>query len=222
MPVPVRVAVLDDQPLYREGVIYSLTQSTDFVVVGQGSSAEEAVTIARDILPDVMLLDLKMPGGGIEAARAIATECPAVKIVMLTVSEEEEHVTSALQAGARGYVLKGVGGAELAQTLHSIVAGEAYITPALAARLLTSARREQEQPASVSVNPHEAGLNRREEQILELLSTGMTNREIAERLDLSEKTVKRYMTNILQKLQARNRVEAALACANLRKPERMN
>lgn len=221
MPAPVRVAVLDDQPLYREGVIYSLSQNNGFVVVGQGASAEEAVTIARDTLPDVMLLDLKMPGGGIEAARAITNECPAVKVVMLTVSEEEEHVTSALQAGASGYVLKGVGGAELAQTLHSIVAGEAYITPALAARLLTSVRREQEQPVGSAI-PREAGLNRREEQILELLSTAMTNREIAERLDLSEKTVKRYMTNILQKLQARNRVEAALACANLRKPERMN
>jgi two-component system nitrate/nitrite response regulator NarL len=148
-----------------------------------------------------------MPGGSIEAARQISVSCPVVKIVMLTVSEHDDDVLSALQVGARGYILKGIGGDELISIVRSVKRGESYVSPDLAARLLVEAR---------SGNSHGAapdpidGLTAREEQILKLVSRGLSNKEIGRDLDLQEKTVKHYMTNILQKLQVRNRVEAAL------------
>jgi DNA-binding NarL/FixJ family response regulator len=149
-----------------------------------------------------------MEGGGINAARSIASACPIVKIIMLTVSEDEDDVLAALKVGARGYILKGVSGPELVQIVRAIYTGQAYVTPALAASLLgewhpsTNADQPPSDPLS-ELTPRERG-------ILELVSTGKSNKEVAQALFLSEKTIKHYMTNILQKLQVRNRVEAAL------------
>ena len=148
-----------------------------------------------------------LPGSGIEAARQIAFSCPVVKIVMLTVSEHDDNVTAALQAGARGYILKGVGGEELVGIVKAVDRGESYVSPDLAARLLIDMQSggKGDAPADpVST------LTMREEQILRLVSRGLSNKEVGRDLDLQEKTVKHYMTNILQKLQVRNRVEAAL------------
>lgn len=203
----IRVAVVDDHPLFREGVATILAQNTTFDIVAQGSSAEHAVRIAQDLLPDILLLDVTMPGGGIEAMRRIAQQCPYVKIVMLTASEDEQHVSAALEAGARGYVLKGVGAQELMQTLQAVYKGESYVTPQLAARLLLIMKKASIPDASEAQLPE---LTPREEQILDLVSGGRTNKEIARDLGISEKTVKHYMTNIMHKLQVRNRVEAAL------------
>ena len=118
MTDPLHVAIVDDHPLFREGVAHILGAQPDIVVIGQGESAEDAVRIAGENLPDVILLDVSMPGGGLQAVRQIARDFPVVKIVMLTVSEEEEDVTAALRAGARGYVLKGVAGRELVRILR--------------------------------------------------------------------------------------------------------
>ena len=204
-----RVAIVDDHPLFREGVAGVLVDEPDIDIVGQGSSAAEAIHLATDLLPDIILLDITMPGGGVQAARQIAASCPFTKIVMLTASEDEEDVTAALKAGARAYILKGVPARELVHIIRSVWAGEVYVTPALAVSLLS----EMTKPA-VAEPPRPTGtfanLTERERQILERVAAGLSNKEIGAQLYLSEKTIKHYMTNILQKLQVHNRVEAAL------------
>ena len=208
MAAQVRVGVFDDHPLLREGVIHTLKNQPGIDVVGDGASADEAVRFAKESCPDVLLLDVSMPGGGIEAARAVRSSSPAVMTVMLTVSEREDDVSEAMAAGVRGYVLKGVGGTELARIVKSVAAGETYVSPALAARTLVSMQQRWAQ--AKSAKDHDADLTKREEQILDQASLGHTNKEIAQHLQLSEKTIKHYMTNVLQKLQARNRVEAII------------
>jgi RNA polymerase sigma factor (sigma-70 family) len=169
---------------------------------------EEAVQLARDLLPDIILLDIDMPGGGLEAARIVAEECPVTRIGMLTSSEEDDHLIRALKIGARAYILKGVAARELIRILHAVWAGESYVPPMLAASLLLEMREAHAQQKQ-AVSPLDE-LTPREREILESLASGLSNKEIGEKLFLSEKTVKHYMTNILQKLQVRNRVEAAL------------
>ncbi|MBI1383840.1 MAG: response regulator [Rhizobiales bacterium] len=203
----IRVAVVDDHPLMREGIIHILKADAAFDVVGEGANAQEALRIAQEQLPDIMLIDVSMPGGGIRAAEAIAETCPIVKVVMLTVSEDERDVSASLKAGARGYILKGVSGPEFQRSVRAIHNGENYVSPDLAARLLTALKAQPEASREPTTPPL---LTVREEQILSLLADGLSNKEIAARLELSEKTIKHYMTNIFQKLQVRNRVEAAL------------
>jgi two-component system, NarL family, nitrate/nitrite response regulator NarL len=200
-----RVAIIDDHPLFWEGVVHTLRSARVLDVVGEGGTAEDAVRIARQELPDIILLDVSMPGGGIEAARSIARVCPIVKTIMLTVSESEQDVAQALEAGVKGYVLKGTSGSELLKTMYAISRGESYVTPGLAARLLTQVKRQE--PAQGAALPE---LTEREGQILAQVARGLTNKEIARALSLSEKTVKHHMTNVMQKLQVRNRVEAAM------------
>lgn len=202
------VLLVDDHPLFREGVAGVLQAEPDIEVVGQGSSANEAIQLATELLPDITILDITMPGGGVQAARQIATACPITKIIMLTASEEEEDVSAALKAGARAYVLKGVPARELVRVVRAVWAGEVYVTPALAVSMLS----EMAKPASEARHPTGvfSDLTERERQILEGVAAGLSNKEIGAQLYLSEKTIKHYMTNILQKLQVHNRVEAAL------------
>jgi two-component system nitrate/nitrite response regulator NarL len=204
MPNKIRILLADDHPLFREGVAHSLGTEPDFEIIAQASSGEEAVELAHSLHPDIVLLDVSMTGmGGIAAAQKIASESPVVRIMMLTVSENRENLMAALKAGAHGYVLKGVSAGELRAITRRVAGGEAYVTPALAADMLTEFS-----------NPHPidsfSELTPRETSILQLLSQGLTNREIGERTFLAEKTVKHYMTSILQKLQVRSRTEAAL------------
>jgi DNA-binding NarL/FixJ family response regulator len=207
MTDPIRVVVVDDHPLFREGVERILDDSGKFLVVGQGGTAEEAVRLTRAVAPDLVLLDLSMPGGGLAAARGIAEHAPEARIVVLTVSEDDDDIMEALKAGAKGYVLKGVGAAALVEILQGVASGESYVSPSLAARILTEMRdgepsRRREDPL--------ATLTPREEEILQLVGTGLSNKQVALRLDLQEKTVKHHMTRILSKLQVRNRTEAAI------------
>ncbi len=204
----IRVAVIDDHPLFREGVAHTLERSDLLRVVGQGETAADALKIAKTESLDIMLLDVSMPGGGLEAANAISRAYPDVKVVMLTGSENEDHVHQAMASGSRGYILKGTSGSELINTLRLVARGDHYVTPNLAARLLAGSRRAPKPPAPAEGFPE---LTRREEQILDRVALGLTNREIAKALQIGEKTVKHYMTTIMQKLQVRNRVEAALA-----------
>lgn len=200
----IRILVADDHPLFREGVVNTLAAEPDIEVIAEASNGEQAVEQAVALLPDVAILDLTMPGiGGITATRQIAAQCPATAVLVLTVSENAEDLLQALKAGARGYVLKGVAGHGLIHAVRSVTAGEVYITPALATGILNEMTRED--PA----DPFES-LTGREHDILELVAAGLTNREIGEQLYLAEKTVKHYMTNVLQKLHVRSRVEAAL------------
>lgn len=199
-----RVLVVDDHPLFRQGVVHSLQAEPDFRVVAETSSGEEALQLAQTLLPDLVLLDVSMPGwDGITTAEKISIACPATAIVMLTVSDDKDKLLSALKAGARGYVLKGVGGKELAQVIRSAAAGEVYVSPSIASEMLVSLTQAPAPDPLQELTP-------REREILSFIGAGLTNREIGEKIFLSEKTVKHYVTNILQKLQVRRRVEAAL------------
>ena len=212
-----RVVIIDDHTLFRDGLSTILGNEMDIEVVGQGGSAEEAVRIARDLLPEIILLDIDIPGGGLEAARVIANDCPVTKIVILTASEDDDHLISALKTGATAYILKGVAARELVRILHAVAAGESYVPPALAASLLLEMHESSAHKQKLPENPLNE-LTGREREILEGLAAGLSNKEIGQKLFLSEKTVKHYMTNILQKLQVRNRVEAALLAQRNEKP----
>jgi two-component system, NarL family, nitrate/nitrite response regulator NarL len=207
MSEPIRILVADDHPLFREGAVRSLESEPDLAVVGQASSGEEALRLACELVPDIVLLDIGMAGwGGLVAAEKIATACPAVNIVILTVFEDEDKMLAAFKAGARGYVLKGVSPRELASVVRTVAQGEVYVSPSLAAGILVTLTRDRAE------NPLQE-LTERERDILVLVGQGLTNREIGDRLHLAEKTIKHYVTNILQKLHVRSRVEAALLAA---------
>ena len=206
----VRVGVIDDHPLFRAGTIQALKQVEGFEVVGEGATAADALRIARVQSPDIILLDLRLPGGGIEAIANIVRECPKVQIIVLTVSENEQDVTAALQAGARGYILKGSSGVDVVKTVEAIAQGSSYVAPSLAAQLLI--KSTQLKPV---LKESHRDLTSREEEIYGFVSRGMSNKEIARCLNCTERTIKHHMTNIMQKLQVRNRVEAALKSVRL-------
>jgi DNA-binding NarL/FixJ family response regulator len=205
MSDPIRILIADDHPLFREGVAQSLASEPGFTVVGQAGSGEEAFSLVANLLPDVLLLDVTMPGdGGIITAGKVAAAWPVVRIMMLTVSEDQDTLMAALKAGARGYVLKGVTARDLANAVRVVAGGDIYISPALAGGILfeLTANKQDDDPLT--------SLTDRERDILNLVAEGLTNREIGDRLHLAEKTIKHYMTNVLQKLHVRSRVEAAL------------
>ena len=203
----IRILVADDHPIFRDGLVKSLEETGEFRVVAVASSAPEAVKLADQKHPDVALLDLSMPGSGLTAVREIATAGTAGRIAMLTVSEDDDNVAEALRNGAIAYILKGVSAAELRRILKGVARGEAHVSPALAAKVLTYMSRAPDAPADSS--PFD-DLTKREEDILRLVAKGNSNKEVARELDLQEKTVKHYMTTIMSKLHARNRVEAAV------------
>lgn len=202
----VRIVIADDHPLYREGVAMSLRESGGFDVVGEAGTGREAVEMIAQLTPDMALLDISMPGGGIAALREVVALPKPPRVAMLTVSEEDDDVMQALKAGASGYVLKGVGSRELVQILSDLAAGGTYVAPSLAMKMLSAMNAPRGGKAASPVDT----LTRREEDILRLVAEGKSNKEVGEALDLQEKTVKHYMTIILQKLQVRNRTEAAL------------
>jgi two-component system nitrate/nitrite response regulator NarL len=199
----IRVIVADDHPMFREGVIAALRRAGDIAIVGEAEDAAEAVRLAREYLPDVALLDVTMPGSGLQAALEISASCPTTKVVMLTVSDDEDKLLAALKAGASGYALKGIPGRELVAIIRAVHGGEVYVAPPLAGRVLA----EMSKPRSVDPLGE---LTERERAVLELVATGLSNQEIGRQLSLAEKTVKHYMTSILSKLHVRSRVEAAL------------
>ncbi|MEQ1711579.1 MAG: response regulator transcription factor, partial [Hyphomicrobium sp.] len=200
--------VVDDHPLVRRGVRDTINEEPDLEVVGEGSSAEDAVRLAGEAKPDLILLDVTMPGDGLQAAEEITVRWPEIKVAMLTVRDDIGTVGASLRAGARGYISKGTAGPDLIATVRRILRGESYVDPDLAARLLSEGRSVE--PAVVKANAGIAVLSEREEQIFALLGRGMSNIEIAGAIGLSENTVKHYITPLLSKLGVRNRVEAAL------------
>ncbi len=202
----IRILVADDHPIFRDGLVKSLEETGEFRVVAVASSAGEAAKLAENKRPDLALLDLSMPGGGLKALADIIAAETAKQVAMLTVSEEDEDVGRALQEGASAYILKGVSASELRKILKDLTNGESYVSPGLAARVLTvlSQPRPNEAPTVFD------DLTARELDILKLVAKGLSNKEVAIDLDIQEKTVKHHMTAIMSKLQARNRVEAAL------------
>lgn len=205
---PIRIVIADDHPIYREGVARTLAEDAGLDVVGQAQDAPGAVELATRMAPDLVLLDLSMPGGGgLAALRALQALPKPPRVAMLTASEEDDEVMQALKGGALGYVLKGVGARDLVGIVKDLARGQSYVSPALAGRLLAVMREGGK--AAKPANPL-AELSKREEDILRLVAEGRSNKEIGLALELQEKTVKHYMTSILQKLHLRNRVEAAV------------
>ena len=205
-----RILLVDDHPIYREGVARTLSELGDMDIVGQAADGAAALAMVRSLRPDLVLLDVSMPrGGGIAALAGIMQEPQPPLVVMLTASENEDDLMQALKLGAQGYVLKGVGADELVGILTDVAAGRTHVAPGLAGRILANMRATRDGTPPAPVNPL-ADLSKREEDILRLVAQGMSNREVGIKLDLQEKTVKHYMTSILQKLHLRNRVEAAM------------
>lgn len=202
----IRIVIIDDHPLFREGVARTLNEETGIEVVGAGASAAEALQLAQQLQPDVLLLDIDIPGHGLTVIPAIVGQL-STRILILTASSDEDYVITALKAGAHGYALKGVLSGELADIIRIVHSGKGYVPPELAAHLLVGMVVPVE-PASLLDM-----LTERERQILELVAAGSSNKEIARSLNVAEKTVKSYMTSIMQKLQVRNRVEAAMLAA---------
>ncbi|PBB22068.1 MULTISPECIES: response regulator transcription factor [unclassified Mesorhizobium] len=213
----IRIAIVDDHPLFREGVTRSLSEIGGFEIVGEGATAQDAERIASTVQPDILLLDISMPGGGLSAVASILADHPAQKIVMLTVSETNADVTTALNAGVQGYILKGVGSRALADILRNVAAGEGYLTPTLSARLLSDLQSPQ---SADRVADRLRQLTERQAEILRLVAEGLSNKEVALRLELQEKTVKHHMTGVLSKLNVRNRTEAALMVREFRDRDR--
>lgn len=218
MSDPHRIVIADDHPLFRAGVGLSLSETGRFEVVAAVADADAVVAAVGEARPDLALIDLSMPGSGLEAVRRINTGFPDVGIVVLTASESDDDVLAALAAGAKGYVLKGVGSDKLVDVLDAVMRGESYVPPSLAARILTAMRPAPGAAAAVRDDPL-ARLTAREEEILRLVSNGRSNKEVGLQLDLQEKTVKHHMTSILGKLNVRNRTEAALLLRDRRRAE---
>jgi two-component system NarL family response regulator len=209
---PIRVLIADDHALFRRGLEMVLDEEPDIELVGQASDGAEAVARAGEALPDVVLMDIRMPKtSGIEAARAMKEAAPSAKIVMLTISDEEEDLFEAIRSGASGYLLKDIPLDEVAGAVRAVYGGQSLINPSMAGKLLTEfatlARdQEEERPQQVPAPK----LTDREMEVLKLVARGMNNRDIAKELFISENTVKNHVRNILEKLQIHSRMEAVM------------
>ncbi len=204
-----RVVVVDDHPVVRRGIAATFADEADFEVVGEGASADDAIKLAHDKRPDLILLDVTMPGGGVEAAGSIAKSRSETSILMLSIREDLTTVRAALRAGAHGYISKGVSGDDLVASARRVLAGERYVSPELGARLIAEDVPGHLEDASSRVTLR-AALTQRERQVFDLLGEGLSNQEIADRVGLTENTIKHYMTPLLHKLGVRNRTGAAL------------
>jgi two-component system, NarL family, response regulator LiaR len=206
MSETITVLLVDDHQLVRQGVRAFLDTQPDITVVGEADSGETAVTLAGQYAPDVILMDLMMPGmDGVEATRRVKQVSPRTQIIVLTSYHQDEHIFPAIRAGALSYMLKDVGPAELADALRKAAAGEAVLHPRVAARVV----QELHGTRSEAVNPF-TELSQREMETLHLIAEGLSNSDIAERMTISEKTVKSHVSNILSKLHLADRTQAAV------------
>lgn len=204
----IRVLIADDHPFFRDGLRMLLETTPDTELVGEASDGNEAVALAAEMTPDVILMDLRMPGiGGIEAARLILERRPEAGILVMTMVEDDDSVFAAMRAGALGYLLKGAGSSELLLAIRAVARGEAVFGPGIARRLIGyfGTRAEQQPPRSVYPD-----LTDREREILELIAAGRNNREIASELFLSLKTVRNYVSSIFAKLHFADRSQAII------------
>lgn len=205
---PIRVVVVDDEELFRRGLVMLIGMDSDLSVVGEAASGPEALDVCSGTSPDVVLLDVKMPrGSGLESCVAIKQAVPSASIIMLTSSDEESDLYAAIKGGASGYLLKASSINEVGQAIRGAAAGQSLISPAMAAKLLDEFKQMSAPVDRQSMLPT---LTDRETQVLKLMARGLTNREIGKELFISDNTVKNHVANILGKLQLRSRVEAIL------------
>lgn len=200
---PVRILIADDHTLFRQGLRRVLELESDFAVVGEAGTAEEAVAAALRERPDVVVLDVSMPGGGLEAAERIKQASPRTGIVMLTMHEDQEHLMRALRVGANSYLVKDIDSGSLAEAIRAAHTGRPYLHPKLASVALM-------QMARGGVKDQLAELTDRELEVLRLVGKGANNSEIARTLFISEKTAKNHLTHIFEKIGVSDRTQAAL------------
>jgi two-component system, NarL family, response regulator LiaR len=206
MPNPISIILVDDHEVVRNGVRAFLETLPEFHVVGEGASGEEAITLVTEFIPDIVLMDLIMPGmDGVETTRRIKKISPRTQVVVLTSYHEDAHIFPALKAGAISYILKDMKMEKLVETLHRAAQGEVTLHPRVAARVLQNIRGE-----NPNAEPLFTDLTERELDVLKLIANGMTNNQIAEKLVISENTVKGHVSNILSKLHVADRTQVAV------------
>lgn len=209
----IRVLIADDHNLFREMLYHTLTSEPDIKVVGAAVDGQEALAKVRELLPDVVLLDIDMPRlNGIEATEIIRKEFPAIKIVILTAYEEDEYIFKLIKSGASGYLLKDTSLEEVARALRSAYSGEALIQPRVVNKILKEFVRLMDNHGNPEVKPDEASelLTDREKEVMQKVAQGLNNKEITQALFISESTVKTHISNIMHKLHLRDRVEIVL------------
>ena len=209
---PIKVLIVDDHTLFRRGIASAVANQSDLLVVGEAADGFEAIKKAKEMVPDVVLMDLNMPNcSGLEATQALQAEMPQVKILVLTVSDSEADLFAAIKFGARGYLLKKAEPEELLLAITSVAQGGVMVSPMMATKLLSEFNQLA---AGTEKGPQqdgeeEANLSPREGEVLQLVARGATNKEIADSLFISENTVKTHLQNILEKLHLANRSQAA-------------
>jgi DNA-binding NarL/FixJ family response regulator len=207
----IRVLVVDDHPLFRDGVVAALLTAQDVEVVGEAGDVASAVSSAAELGPDLVLMDLQLPdGSGVDATRAITQAQPSVRVLVMTMSDDDEAVVAAMRAGARGYVIKGPGRDEVLHAVRTVSAGGAVFSPAVADRLGGLFASLAAVPGKVAF----PSLTTREQEVLDLVARGYDNRRIARELFLSDKTVRNHVSNVLTKLEVDDRAEAVRRARN--------
>ena len=207
---PIRILIVDDHALVRQGLAELLRLQRDLSVIGQAKDGEEAVELAASLQPDIALMDIEMPGrfDGVEATRRLCAQHPRIKVIMLTIHTEDEYLFEAIKVGAKSYVLKHAEAPELLETIRAVHRGETRLEPALALKMLEEFQRSSAQPPRPGADY--IHLTEREKDILQMVGQGASNPQIAERLGISEKTVRNRLSIIFDKLHINNRTEAAL------------
>lgn len=215
MRQPIRILLVDDQALFREGLRILLSSQPDFEVVAEAANGEEALRQAAIFRPDVVLMDLRMPVlDGVAATRRLHELYPASRVIALTTFDEDEYIFEGLRAGAFGYLLKDVPSQKLFEAIYAANRGEYFLMPSVTARVMAEfSRLPRVQP--IPASPNQTLLSEREKQILRMVARGASNREIAEELVIAEGTVKNHLSNIFDKLEARDRMQAVLKSKEL-------
>lgn len=212
---PIRLLLVDDQRLLRDGMRILLELEPDLEVVGEAANGREALDRYPELLPDVVLMDIKMPEmDGVAATRQLLIDHPQAKVIILTTFDDDEYVFEGIRAGALGYLLKALSGEELAAAIRTVAAGGALIEPSVARKVMAEFARTSH-PSAQSAEKLIEPLSEREIDVLRLLANDLSNREIAERLFLAEGTVKNYVSSAMQKLSVRDRTQAALRAREL-------
>lgn len=207
----VRILLADDHALLRQGTAELLQHEQDFEVVGQAENGQDAVRMAHEIQPDIVIMDVRMPGlSGIEATRQIRKELPHIQVLVLTAYDDEQYVFSLLQAGASGYLLKTAPANELIRSIRQVRAGESPLSAVIARKVVARLNSGSTAGTAVEGTDHPDVLTPREVEILQFLARGMSNRDIAGTLYISERTVQAHLTNIFAKMQVSSRLEAVL------------
>jgi DNA-binding NarL/FixJ family response regulator len=221
MSKSIRILIVDDQPIIRRGLTMLLANEADLSVIGVASDGAEALTLVRQFMPDVVLMDLQMqPMSGVVATREIAQDFPNTRVVVLTTFDHDDLVFDAIRAGAQAYLLKDASETDIAETVRAVHRGECRLSPSIAKKVMEQFRKEssnhpQKTPAQ-SNDPALSSLNDKERRVLEMLALGLSNKQIAAQIFLAEGTVKNYVSRIMEKLHAQSRMELALRVSQAR------